>query len=61
MILQKRPTTTVYTTLRYINADTALNQSYLLDPDHKVTSLVGHSLAGSVVLEMQKQYPDMNF
>ena len=24
-------------------------------------TLVGHSLAGSVVLEMQKQYPDINF
>ena len=33
----------------------------LLYPDSKITSFVGHSLAGSVVLEMQKQYPDTNF
>ena len=47
--------------LRYINADKALKQNDELYPDNKITSLVGHSLAGSVVLEMQKQYPDRNF
>ena len=59
--LTKIPTNTVYNTLRYINADKALKQNDALYPDHKITSLVGHSLAGSVVLEMQKQYPDRNF
>ena len=33
----------------------------ILYPDHKITSLVGHGLAGSVVLEIQKQYLDRNF
>ena len=33
----------------------------MLYPDNKITSLVGHSLAGSAVLEMQKQYPDKDF
>ena len=56
----KIPTNTVYNTLRYINADKALKQNDALYPDHKITSLVGHSLAGSVILEMQKQYPDRN-
>ena len=59
--VSKIPTNTVYNTLRYINADKALKQNDALYPDHKITSLVGHSLAGSVVLEMQKQYPDINF
>ena len=57
----KLTTNTVYNTLRYINADKALTHHDLLYPDHRITSLVGHSLAGSVVLEMQKQYPDINF
>ena len=33
----------------------------MLYPDHKITSIVGHSLGGSVVLEMQKQNPDRTF
>ena len=57
----KIPTNTVYNTLRYINADKALKQNGALYPDHKISSLVGHSLAESVVLEMQKQNPDINF
>ena len=48
------PTITVYNTLRCINAGKALNTNNLLYPDHKLASLVGHSLAGSAVLEMQK-------
>jgi pimeloyl-ACP methyl ester carboxylesterase len=47
--------------LRYRNADKALKNNELLNPDQKITSLVGHSLGGSVVLEMQKQYPDRTF
>ena len=55
------PTNTVHNTLRYINADGALYNNDLLYPDHNITSLVGHSPAGSVALEIQKQYPDLNF
>jgi hypothetical protein len=44
--------------LRYRNADKALKNNELLNPDQKITSLVGHSLGGAVILEMQKQYPD---
>jgi pimeloyl-ACP methyl ester carboxylesterase len=47
--------------LRYRNADKALKNNELLNPDRKITSLVGHSLGGAVILEMQKQYPDINF
>ena len=61
MILQKIPTNIVYNTLRYINADKALNNNDLLYPDHTITPLVGHILAGSVVLEMQNQYPEIKF
>lgn len=57
----KIPTNTTYNALRYRNADKALKQNDELNPDSKITSLVGHSLAGAVVLEMQKQYPDRNF
>ena len=57
----KLPTNTTYKALKYINADKALKQNDELYPDNKITSLVGHSQAGSVVLEMQKQYPDRNF
>jgi pimeloyl-ACP methyl ester carboxylesterase len=47
--------------LRYRNADQALKHNELLNPEQQITSLVGHSLGGSVVLEMQKQYPDRSF
>jgi pimeloyl-ACP methyl ester carboxylesterase len=47
--------------LRYRNADKALNTNELLNPEQQITSLVGHSLGGSVILEMQKQYPDRTF
>jgi hypothetical protein len=47
--------------LRYRNADKALKNNELLNPEQTTTSLVGHSLGGSVVLEMQKQYPDRTF
>lgn len=40
--------------LRYRSVDKALTDN------QQLTSLVGHSLAGSVILEMQKKYPDMN-
>ena len=41
--------------LRYRNADKTLtNNAALLYPDQNVTSLVSHSLGGSVVLEMRK-------
>ena len=52
--ITKIPTNTAYNTLRYINADKALQNNDLLYPDHKITSLVGHSLAGCVVLETQQ-------
>jgi hypothetical protein len=48
-------------TLRYINADKALKNNELLNPDQKITSLVGHSLGGAVITEMQNQYPDRTF
>jgi hypothetical protein len=48
-------------TLRYINADKALKNNELLNPDQKITALVGHSLGGAVITEMQKQYPDRTF
>ena len=57
----KIPTGTVNKALKYVNADKALKEHDELYPDNKITSLVGHSQAGSVVLEMQKQYPDRNF
>ena len=57
----KMPANTGYITLRFINADKALTDNDLLYPDHTITSLVGHSWAGSVALEMQKQYPDQTF
>ena len=41
--------------LRQRNADEALNYN------PQVTTLVGHSLGGSVFLEMQKNYGDSNF
>ena len=41
-----------YNSLRYINADEALNHNDSLCPDHRITSIVGHSLGGSGVLEM---------
>ena len=49
--------------LRYRNADKTLtNNAALLYPDQNVTSLVSHSLGGSVVLEMRKkQYSDRIF
>jgi pimeloyl-ACP methyl ester carboxylesterase len=40
---------------RYIDADKVLHEN----PD--INRLVGHSLAGSVSLELQKNYPDRNF
>ena len=57
----KIPFNKTYNALRYINADKALKQNDALNPDNKITSLVGHSLAGSVVLEMQKQHPERTF
>ena len=59
--VSKIPFQAITNSLRYMNADKALNQNDALYPNHEITSLVGHSLAGSVVLEMQKQYPDINF
>ena len=59
--VSKTPFQATNNSFRYISANTALKQNDALDPDHQITSLVGHSLAGSVVLEMQKQYPDINF
>ena len=57
----KIPFNKTYNALRYINADKALKQNDADNPNSKITSLVGHSLAGSVVLEMQKQHPDRTF
>ena len=57
--VSKLPFQTTYNSLRYINADKALNNNDSLYPDNKITSIVGHSLGGSVVLEIQKQKPDI--
>ena len=59
--VSKLPFQTTYNSLRYINADTALNNNDTLYPDHKLTSIVGHSFCGSLVSEMQKPYPYINF
>ena len=53
------PLQTTYNSIRYINADKALTNNDSLCTDDKLTSMVGHSSGGSVVLEMQKQYPDI--
>ena len=58
--VSKLPFQTTTNSLRYINADKPVTQNYALYPDHQITSLVGHSLAGSVIFEMQKQYIDIN-
>ena len=50
-----------YNSLRHINADEALNHNDSLCPDHRITSIVGHSLGGSVVLDMQEQYLGIKF
>ena len=47
--------------LRYRNADQALTTNEALYPEQQTTSLVGHSLGGSVVLEMQKTISRYNF
>ena len=52
--ISKLPFQITYNSLRYINADKALTNNDSLYPDHKLTSIVGHSCGGSVVLEMQK-------
>jgi predicted alpha/beta hydrolase family esterase len=52
--ISKIPFNLTAESLRYRNADKALKTNELLNPDQKLTSLVGHSLGGSVVLEMQK-------
>jgi hypothetical protein len=57
----KIPVNLTAESLRYRNADKALKNNELLNPDQKITSLVGHSLGGGVILEMQKQYPERNF
>ena len=59
--VSKLPFQTTYNSLRYINADKALNNNDTLYPDHKLTSIVGHSFCGSLVSEMQKPYPYINF
>ena len=59
--VSKIPFQTTYNLLGYINAEKALKHNDSLYPDHKLTSIVGHSLGGSVVLEMQKQKPDISF
>ena len=59
--MSKIPFQTTYNLLGYINAEKALKHNDSLYPDHKLTSIVGHSLGGSVVLEMQKQNPDRTF
>ena len=43
--------------LRYRNADKALQNNEALYTNQQITSLVGHSLGGAVILEMQKQHP----
>ena len=52
--VSKLPFQTTYNSLRYNNADKALTTNDSLYQDNEVTSIVGHSLGGSVVLEMQK-------
>ena len=54
------PLQTTHNSLIYTNADKALknDSSY---PDNTTTSIVGHSFGGSVVSEMQKQFPDRTF
>ena len=59
--VSKTPLQATNNSLRYVNADKGMKNNDLLYPDRKITSLVGHSLVGSVVFEMQKQYPDRNF
>ena len=59
--VSKKQCRTTYNSLRCINDDKASKNNDTLYPDHKLTSIVGHSLGGSVVLEMLKQYPDRNF
>jgi predicted alpha/beta hydrolase family esterase len=51
--ISKIPFNLTAESLRYRNADKALNNNELLNPEQNITSLVGHSLGGSVVLEMQ--------
>ena len=55
------PFQTTYNSLRYISADKALKTNDSLYPDTTITSTVGHSFGGSVVLDMQKQYPEITF
>ena len=59
--VSKKPCRTTYNSLRYINADKAAKHIDSLCPDNKITSIVGHSLGGPVILDMQKQYPDKTF
>ena len=48
---------TTCNSIRYINDDKALTNNDSLYTDDTLTSIVGHSSGGSVVLEMRKQYP----
>ena len=59
--VSKLPFQTTYNSPRSINADKALYNNDSLCPDHKITSIVGHALGRSVVLEMQQQNPDRTF
>ena len=47
--------------LRCRNAHQTLTTNEALYTDQNITSLVGHSLGGSFVLEMPKQYPARTF
>ena len=59
--VSKLPFQTTHNALRYINADKALKHNEALYPDHKLTSIVGHALGGSVVLEMQTTISNYKF
>ena len=59
--VSKLPFHTTYNSLGNTNADKALSNNDSLYQDNKLPSIVGQSLGGSVVLEMQKQNPDRTF
>ena len=59
--VSKKQCRTTYNSLRCINDDKASKNNDTLYPDHKLTSIVGHSFCGSLVSEMQKPYPYINF
>ena len=59
--VSKLPFLTTYNSLRYINAVEASKNDGSLYPDHRITSIVGRELGGSVVLSMQKHNTDRTF